>query len=237
MKIPAQFMHVGFFDLLCDALMQHNQSQQNENNNYRCNRFARSSICASVLSIESCANALLQQIDIAPQTLNDLDRMPALSKIDMYLRVEHQLSGLDYGNNIVQKVKELLQIRNQFVHQKGTKIKTGIGKPEDGNENWILPMDLEGKLHKQIKIPKCSMFWSNYNAYEVLKAVFDFYNYLFHELVPLNEEELIPILMNRIQFNNYVMPNLFDEMYTELQEAESIKLKLKFFDMSPLKRT
>ncbi|ELA9892408.1 hypothetical protein QRL14_002256 [Vibrio parahaemolyticus] len=103
MKIPAQFMHVGFFDLLCDALMQHNQSQQNENNNYRCNRFARSSICASVLSIESCANALLQQIDIAPQTLNDLDRMPALSKIDMYLRVEHQLSGLDYGNNIVQK--------------------------------------------------------------------------------------------------------------------------------------
>ncbi|MCV5372895.1 hypothetical protein OFD18_32410, partial [Escherichia coli] len=87
-----------------------------------------------------CANALLQQIDIAPQTLNDLDRMPALSKIDMYLRVEHQLSGLDYGNNIVQKFKELLQIRNQFVHQKGTKIKTGIGKPEDGNENWILPM-------------------------------------------------------------------------------------------------
>ncbi|ELA8098910.1 hypothetical protein HJ201_24450 [Vibrio parahaemolyticus] len=237
MKIPAQFMHVGFFDLLCDALIQHTQAQQSENSSYRCNRFSRSSICASVLSIENCANALLQQIEVSPQTLNDLDRMPALSKIDMYLRVEHQLSGLDYGSNVVQKVKELLQIRNQFVHQKGTKIKTDIGKPEDGKENWILPMDLEGKLHKQVKIPKCSMFWSHNHAYEVLKTVFNFYNYLFSELVPLSEEELTPILMNRIQFKNYVMPNLFDEIQVELQEAESLGLKLKFFDAAPWKRT
>ncbi|SUI63432.1 hypothetical protein [Shewanella baltica] len=237
MKIPAQFMHVGFFDLLCDALVQHSQAKQNENSSYRCNRFSRSSICASVLSIENCANALFQQIEVSPQTLNDLDRMPALSKIDMYLRVEHQLSGLDYGNNIVQKVKELLHVRNQFVHQKGTKIKTDIGKPKDGMENWILPMDLEGKLHTELKIPKCSMFWSNIHAYEVLKAVFSFYNYLFSELVPLSEDDLTAVLMNRIQFNNYVMPNLFDEMHIELEEAESIGLKLKFFDAAPWRRT
>ncbi|MGD8174178.1 hypothetical protein ACQEXU_21255 [Vibrio sp. TRT 21S02] len=237
MRVPAQFMHVGFFDLLCDALIQHHQSKENEGCSYRCNRFARSSICASVLSIESCANVLLQQIEISSQTLNDLDRMPALSKIDIFLRVEHKLSGLDYGNNVVQKIKELLQIRNQFVHQKGTKIKTDIGEPQDGNENWILPMDLEGKLHKQVKIPKCSMFWSNHSAFEVLKAVYSFYNYLFHELIPLENEELVIILMNRIQFGNYAMPNLFDEMYTEIQEAESIGLKLKFFNGAPWTRT
>lgn len=237
MKIQAQFMHVGFFDLLCDALVQHSQAQQNENINYRCNRFARSSICASVLSIENCANALLQQIETSPQTLNDLDRMPTLSKIDIYLKFEHQLSGLDYGNNAVQKVKELLKIRNQFVHQKGTKIKTGIGRPKNGDENWILPMDLEGKLHKELKIPTCPMFWNQTHAYEVLKAVFSFYNYLFSELVPLSQEELTPVLMNRVQFNDYVMPNLFDEMQIELLEAKNLGLNLKFFDVAPWTRT
>lgn len=237
MKTSAQFMHVGFFDLLCDALIQHTQAQHNEHNRYLCNRFSRSSICASVLSIENCANALLQIIEVSPQVLNDLDRMPALSKINMYFRIEHSKHGLDYGSHVVQKVKELLQIRNQFVHQKGTKLKTDIGKPEDAKDNWMLPMELEGQLHKQVKIPKCSLFWSHSHAYEVLKVVFSFYNYLFSELITISEDEFNSTLMNRVQLNSVVMPNLFDEMQIELQKAESIGLKLSFFDAAPWNRT
>jgi len=85
-------------------------------------------------------------------------------------------------------------------------------------------MSLEGELHKELGIPKCSMFWSAYNALSVLHTIFDFYDYLFEQLIP--KDSKTPLLVNRIEFRNVVMPNSFSEFDIELSKAKELGLKV-----------
>lgn len=223
MEIPAKFIHIGFIDLLCDAIFNYRRAIESKDS-YGLNRSARASITASFLSIECCANILLRELDVAKSTLNDYDRLPSISKIETYLHISNCESNIDRGDNRVQKIIELIKVRNNFVHPKSQNINTDIGLPEDKGEVWMLPMSLEGELHKELGIPKCAMFWNADNALSVLHAIFDFYDYLFGKLIPRNEKA--PLLLNRVEFENVIMPNSFSEFDAELNKAKELGLKV-----------
>ena len=69
-----------------------------------------------------------------------------------------------------------------------------------------------------------SMFWNADNALSVLHAIFDFYEYLFGSLIP-NEQS--PLLLNRVEFANVIMPNTFSEFDIELSKAKELGLKIE----------
>ena len=228
MKVPAEFIHVGFIDLLCDAIFHYRHSADSKES-YAVNRNARASITASFLSIESCANILLQSLDISKKMRNDLDRLPALSKMEAYSLLENVSCNFDRGDNRVQKVSELIQARNDFVHPKSRNISSDIGEPQDGGDVWILPMGLEGVQYKELKIPKCALFWNADNSFSVLKTVFDFYEYIFEKLVPIDDKKS-HLLLNRVEFENVIMPNTFSEFDMELSKAKELGINTAWIE-------
>lgn len=225
-ELPAEFIHVGFIDLLCDAIYHHRKADKAEDS-YEMNRDARASIAASFLSIECCANAFLKELKLPKATLKDYDRLPSISKIETFLFINNSGNNINRGDNRVQKIVELIKIRNDFVHPKGNKINTGIGIPQDAGDNWMVPLNLEGSLYPEIRIPKCAMFWSAESSLSVLKCIFNFYDYLFETVLGEKDDKTL-FLLNRVIFQNIIMPNIFNEFDIELGKASELGLKVEF---------
>lgn len=79
--LSARFRHMPFLDLLADAAHNHLRAQQ-EADPYAASRAARASIIASYLSVECFANCLINDVDVSSSMAPELDKMPALTKID-----------------------------------------------------------------------------------------------------------------------------------------------------------
>ncbi|MGL5373568.1 MAG: hypothetical protein ACRDA6_04095 [Aeromonas veronii] len=225
-KAPVEFIHVGFFDLICDAIFHYRQSKD-ASDSYSMNRNARASIISSSLSLECYANALLQDIDSSNYCFKDLDKMTPLSKIEIYFKMNGITKNIDYGDHKIQKINELIQVRNSYVHSKSRVIKTTINSPQDGGTHWILPMELDGEQYKSLAIPKSPMFWGDDSARSILEAILSFYKYMFDIFDKIKDKKSY-LLMNRVCFDNVVMPNTFTEFDIELDNAEKLGLDIKF---------
>ncbi len=118
MKIPAEIKSNELLDLLCDAVYQYRLSHSCTENPYRCNRHARSSILSSAISLESAANGLLSTLNLTGRLAQDFDKLPVISKFEIFVRLSGCDVGLDRGCNEVQRAQELLNARNGFVHPK-----------------------------------------------------------------------------------------------------------------------
>lgn len=225
-KIPAQFIHVGFYDLICDSIFHYRQAKSCTES-YSMNRNARASIISSALSIECYANALMHDIQSSKECLNDLDKLTPISKIEIFLKLNGVENGINHGDHKIQKIKELIQVRNSYVHAKSKTIHTEMGLPENSNTHWVLPMELDGEHYRSLRIPKSSMFWNDVNALEVLKTTLDFYKYTFSFLEQIKEDK-DHLLLNRITFKNFILPNVFPEFDTEFENAIKLGLDVKF---------
>ena len=226
MKIPADFKYPGFYDLVCDSIYQHKLANK-ESNSFHENRHARSSIISSALLIESCANCLLSSLDISSKLGVDIDKLNVLAKFETYLRFNN-VATFDRGNNKVEKIVELIKLRNEFVHPKVASIKTEIGQMENVGEQFSLPIELTGEQWKGLIIPKRSLFWSADSSLKVLKAVSEFMDYLFFELLELQDEDVRHFLMSRFEFPKVTMPAVFDVFETEIISAKEFGVNFDF---------
>lgn len=217
MKIPADFKYPGFYDLLCDAIFQHRMAA-NEDDSYAMNRFARTSIVSSALVIESCANCLLSNLDIPKKLYEELDKLPVLAKYETYLRL-NEISDFRRGDHKVERIAELIKLRNDFVHPKVNNIKTEVGQLEDMGHQYEMPMELTGEQWESLKIPKRGLFWSADNAKNVLSCVSEFLVYIFSTLLNKSDDEVQYILMSRVEFSNVRMPTTFDVFANEIEKA------------------
>ena len=104
MKVKALFFHVGFLDLVCDALF-HLRLAESSDDSYVINRHARASILACSLSLECLSNALIKYLDTSEHFYEDLERLPPLSKIEAFLKIAGVGFDIDRGNNRTQKMK------------------------------------------------------------------------------------------------------------------------------------
>ena len=227
MKAPADFRYTGFYDLLADAIFQHRLAA-NCTDSYSMNRYARASVMASALSIECAANCLLGSAELPTALLNDLDKISALSKIDSALRLR-SASQLDRGRNEIQKVAELIKARNDYVHPRATTIKADIAPPEDAGENWLLPMSLDGEYWTAIGIPKKAMFWSKDSSLAALKAISEFFKYVFVELLNASDDELHSMLPSLMQVGDVQILAVFEEFRSELKSALEFDVDLSYF--------
>lgn len=230
MKAPATFRYTGFYDLLVDAIFQHRLAA-NCTDSYSMNRYARSSVIASALSIECAANCLLGSAELPTALLNDLDRLSPLSKIDSALRLK-AISKLDRGRNEIQKVAELIKARNEYVHPRATTIRAGIALPEDAGKDWLFPMTLEGENWTALGIPKKSMFWSKNSSLAALKAISEFFKYVFVELLNASDDDLHHILPALMQLGDVQILAVFEEFRSELKSALEFDVDFSFFGLN-----
>lgn len=230
LKAPAKFHYIAFYDLLADAVYQHRCAAA-EPDSFRMNRYARASIIAAALSVECAANCLINSLDLTAHLRAELDKMPVLAKIETYL-VLSDFGPLDRGRIEVQRVKELISARNDYVHPKVTTIDATVEEPKDAGIDWHVPFSLDGEHWSGLQIPKKAMFWSKTNSQTALKAIAEFFHYLFVELMNSTSEQLHEILPSRIQIGDMHMLAIFEEFKLEIVSASEFGADFSYFGLN-----
>lgn len=225
-ELPATYKSNGFLYLLCDASYCLKLASE-ESDSFKNNRLSRSSIMASALSIESCANVLISQLKYSKSYSNELDKLSPLGKIESFLRFK-KFNAIDRGANIWQKIQEIIQIRNSHVHPKLMNIDGSILPMIKHEEHMEIPLHIFNESWPMIKIPKSSIFWSHDAANKVLSTVISFYNTLFSKLINIPPKEVRLILFDYIYFGEIEMPFNYEEVEKELRRLYSDGFKLDF---------
>lgn len=230
MKVPANFRHTGFFDLLCDALYQYRLARDCSDS-YVMNRHARASVSASALALECGANCLISSLDGSSGLLEGLDKLPVVAKYETFLRFRGVTNTLDRGRAEVQRIRELVKVRNDYVHPKTRHIKTDVGKYRAKGKLVEFPIEMHSDTWKGVGIPKSGLFWSAGNALSVIHAVTAFFSYLFFDLMEADPEEISHLLQSRLEIENVHVPNMFQEFESELKRAVEYGVDLRFLGM------
>lgn len=227
MKVPANTRHTGFFDLLCDALYQYRLASDCSDS-YAMNRHARASISASALALECGANCLISSTDASSGLLAELDKLPVVAKYETFLRFRDATNTLDRGRAEVQKIKELVKVRNDYVHPKTRHIKTDIGKHRAKGKLVEFPIEMHSDTWKGLGIPKSDVFWSADNALSVVHAVTAFFSYLVFDLMEADPKEIAYLLQSRLEIDNVHIPNMYQEFESELKLAVEYGVDMRF---------
>lgn len=226
MKLSGNFRFTGFYDLLADALYQHKLAAA-QTDSYLMNRHARASISASIFTLECAANCLLSSLELSTSFKNELDKLSFLAKIETFIKFKN-IDSFERGRHEVQKVADLIKVRNDYVHPKVLNIKTEASEPEELGELYKLPMSLNGEHWQALAIPKRSMFWSSHDALNVIKAIIDFYFYLFNVVLNLSAEDVEEILLSRFEFEKLMFSGLYEEFKNEFKNASEFGVELEF---------
>jgi hypothetical protein len=119
MSTTGMWVDTGFFELFWDAVWFARQSARNHKEDSHIERkLARASVITCALCLECAANCCIDEL--SGKFAQDADKLPALSKLDVYLLFRKQ-QPLDRGNKFVQPMKDLMGLRNDYVHRKVTR--------------------------------------------------------------------------------------------------------------------
>ena len=224
--------HRNFCSLLGDAIFFEKMAHEH-NDRLLSQRYARVSIISSLLTLECAANCCLFCVQGNTQLLNELDKLNALAKLDFFAWHGYE-KKIDWGRAEVQKIKELKQLRDSFVHPKVIKNQTNISNVSELKDFYSVTIQFESKQKNSTKIDINSNLWFHKDALSALKAVVEFYNYYFTDLISLDPDLVFGILNTSIivdskPFSSVYPPTLFEE----IQHLESTGIKVKFIRNKP----
>lgn len=229
-RASAKFHYIAFYDLLADAAFQHRCAAA-ESESFGMNRYARASVIAAALSVECAANCLIHSLELPGTLRAELDKLPVLAKVETYLLLS-EFGVLDRGRVEVQRIKELIAARNEYVHPKVTTIDAAVAEPRDAGHEWHVPFALDGEHWSGLKIPKRAMFWSKASSEATLRAIAEFFRYLFVDLLKSTSEQLRLILPSRIQIGDMHMLAVFEEFKREIGGASEFGADFSFFGLN-----
>ena len=165
---------------------------------------ARGSLLSSFCLIEASANVCLESLAIGGQLGDDIDRIPTLSKLDLYLRLRFKNRKLDRGSFPFQGAQELKQIRDAFVHPKGHRIVWEL--MEDGSEVSQSPET------KVLQLPKVAAYFGPEHAIVSLKATHRFLGHFFKDVCRFS-----PNSVSRLLFSEGPVPPSSELSYIHLE--------------------
>lgn len=185
--MPASMRQTAFTELVGDAVSFYRLARDTSLAE-QAHRFARQSILLSSLTIECAANNLLWASAANPALRADLERLSPLSKMDACLQFLGK--SLDRSRVEVQWVKELIAARNDYVHPKVVVLEAEVGFPQDGGEEWLMPLKMPAHFRKGLDIAKQAQFWDAKAAQRVLHCVTAFYKHLIDDVMQMDPRDL-----------------------------------------------
>jgi hypothetical protein len=171
--------------MIIDSIALIEESKNAESEAYQ-KMLARASIMNSVLLIESVSNSCLFSLKLQGKLLDELDRLPSMSKLDYYL---FALKGLhiDRGRREVELVHEILKLRDHVVHPK---LKPGR---VDGSQDFEVSYGHSNNL----QIPNDTRSWDYSLAVNILDVIIDFMCLFFLEWCEMSKGEVTKTLVAR----------------------------------------
>lgn len=226
-EIKARLRYSAFLDLLADAAFQHRLAEAHSEP-YGQNRHARASVLASALSVECAANCLTEVLNVGATLLKDIEKMTALGKIEVFLAMTSK-RPLDRGSIQVQPAVELVKLRNDYVHPKVYDIDSGMHQMRESDTEWMLPFTVRPKMWPHLGISKTPLFWGPACAASVLRALAEFYRYLFVDLLAMDEDDVICALPSRFTSGKLHIPAITEEVSRELLTTTAPGVDFSFF--------
>jgi hypothetical protein len=168
-----RFYHLRIFeDLLYDAVhllyLAHDVdvAKDQRGYDYTC---TRGSVFNSLLLFECGANCCIDALTLPQVFKEDIDKLPFLSKYELFLSRINPDAKFDRGCKEVQASAELKEVRDSFVHPKVRKrlFSTSEGAPNDFGETTYL------------RVPRNPSRWHCIHAARALSAVNEFFNLFF----------------------------------------------------------
>jgi len=230
--LPAQHQYSPFFDFLADALFQHRQAVAAEGQFSR-NRFSRAAIIASALSVECLANCLIFNLNLPADQFIEADRQKPLDKIARFFNNE-SLVGFSKGVRTSQRCRELLKIRDAYVHPKNTPNSAVLDSLQDAGNKWAIPISIDLPLWPLLKIPLATFAWDSQSSAVALEAAFRFHHYVLSKIQEAARHDLAVLLASRMKLDeklNLLMP-LDESLIKELRAANEYGLHLDDLGLS-----
>ena len=178
--------------------------------------FSRSVIINSALLLEAASNALIDTMGISGKYFNDIDKLTVISKFEYYLKIMHKEKKFDRGSLHVQKIQELVGIRNSIVH------------PKPFYRNWEKIDEQKSIIDfgetKLLKIPNSFVVLKIDDALNVFKASLSFLNYYFLTLCCYSTEKVRSILTTDSELVSVEIANTHSNCWIEWSDKWGLEL-------------
>ena len=148
---------------------------------------ARASITNAALLLECSANSCLFSLGLPGKLLEELDKLPALSKLDYYLFATKN-AHIDRGSREVELAADVIRLRDHVVHPKPKSGKLA----GEGGERFV-----DYGSTKALGIPFDVLEWDHAAAEKVSSAVLAFLKKFFLEWCGLSKGRVTTLLIVR----------------------------------------
>lgn len=183
----------AFFQLFGDSIWHAYQANDHyESRTIGAEKATRASIIASAIAFECASNCAIADIGTNKSFLNSIDKLDSLAKFELVAKINGK--DFDSGNSRVAAMRELMTLRNSYVHPKLNKIPIEVSSIDETEEHQVVKLSLTGKKLMNLGIDKNSKFWYPNDAYKALKKCTDFYNWFFLECLELTESQIMGVL-------------------------------------------
>lgn len=180
---------------------------------------ARSSVLATTLFVEACANTCLDMLALDTAFAGDVDRLPTLSKFDLFVRLYRAQRKIDRSRHEVQGVVELKRIRDSFVHPKGQRVIWDFWSPDESTSR--------SPRTKATDLPKILSFCGHEDAPRAMNAAHSFLGYLFGELCGFR-----PLHVSSLLFSEQPVPSPYEKLVPYWKADRYHWLKAKAVSLS-----
>lgn len=137
------------------------------------NSLSRSALLASTHLLEASANTCIDALALGNGFSNDIDRLPFLSKFELFVRLCFPKRHFDRARHEVQGAFELKQVRDSFVHPKSQRIIWESWSPDESVSR--------SPRTKSLDLPKIAGYCCSNDAIRALKATHAFLRYVFKD--------------------------------------------------------
>ncbi|MBB6241667.1 hypothetical protein HDE79_001101 [Rhodanobacter sp. MP1X3] len=137
------------------------------------NSLSRSALLASTHLLEASANTCIDALALGNGFANDIDRLPFLSKFEIFVQLRFPKRQFDRARHEVQGVSELKQVRDSFVHPKSQKTIWESWSPEGSVSR--------SPRTKSLGLSKIASYGHPDDAVRALKVSHAFLRYVFKD--------------------------------------------------------
>lgn len=215
-----------FLPMLIDAVLFAKYASLSKDNSLK-GLLVKASILHCSLVVEALANNMIQFINLGSKLAESIDKLDVIAKFELFMMLIKKKT-LNRGSNSIQAFRELIDIRNKYVHPK-------IRSEELINENGNLISKVDKSLY-QIKIPSNLENWgvkeSNKCVLILLKSIDQF----LLEEVGLEMKSMSCMFLNFLSVDGITGPIVvFQEEWVDWT-TKTLRYKPRFYTDHLMKR-
>lgn len=155
---------------------------------------ARASILATATFVEGCANTCLDMLSFDRQFATEVDRLPMLSKFELFVRLYRPRAKLERSRHEIQGLAELKKVRDSFVHPKSQAIIWESWTPEASSSR--------SPRTKLMDLPKIASYSYEEDAVRAMKAAHTFLKYFFSKVCAFRPSHVSSLLLSEDRVPN-----------------------------------